>query len=89
MVILNPNTGEEALSAVTQRIADQIASRGGEVGKIDTWGRRRMFFPIKHERDGHYVVYQFQAEPQAVAELEAAWRIADDVLRHLVVRTDA
>lgn len=89
MVILNPNTGEEQVNAAVQRVTDQITARGGEIQKVDTWGRRRLYFPVKHLRDGHYVVYTFNSEPQRVAELEAAWRISEDVLRHLVVRQDA
>jgi small subunit ribosomal protein S6 len=89
MVILNPELGEEELTAATQRIGEQIGARGGEVEKVDTWGRRRMLYPIKHSRDGHYVVYNFRSEPQALNELEAAWRIQEDVLRHLVIRQDS
>jgi len=89
MVILNPDVGEEQLAAATQRIGDQIGARGGQVEKVDTWGRRRMLYPIKHSRDGHYVVYNFRSEPQVVTELEAAWRIQEDVLRHLVVRQES
>ncbi len=86
MVILNPNVGEEEVTAATQRVHEQIGARGGEIQKVDTWRRRRMYYPIKQLRDGHYVIYTFNAEPRRVAELEAAWRISEDVLRHLVVR---
>lgn len=89
MVILDPNPGEEQVTAATQRVQDQITARDGAIEKVDTWGRRRMYFPVKHLRDGHYVIYTFKAEPQRVAELEQAWRISEDVLRHLVVRQDA
>jgi len=88
-VILDPNKGEEELTSATQRIGDQIGARGGEVEKVDTWGRRRMLYPIKHSRDGHYVIYNFRSEPQSVRELEASWRIQEDVLRHLVIRQEA
>ena len=89
MVILDPNVGEDQLAAATQRVQDQITTRGGEIQKVDTWGRRRMYYPIKHLRDGHYVVYSFNAEPRRVTELEQSWRISEEVLRHLVVRQDA
>jgi small subunit ribosomal protein S6 len=89
MVILNPNVGEDQVAAATQRVQDQITARGGEIQKVDTWGRRRMYFPIKHLRDGHYVIYTFNAEPRRVTEVEQSWRISEDVLRHLVVRQDA
>ena len=90
-MILNPNVEEEALAAATQRITDQITSGGGQVERVDSsapWGRRRMLYPIKHSRDGYYAIYTFQAEPQAVAALEAGWRIQEDVLRHMVIRQD-
>jgi small subunit ribosomal protein S6 len=88
MVILDPNVGEDDLKTAQQRITDQIAARGGQVEQVETWGRRRMFYPIKHTQDGHYVVYTFRSEPQTVRELEAGWRITDGVLRHLVTRKE-
>jgi small subunit ribosomal protein S6 len=88
MVILDPNVGEEDLKTAQQRITDQIAARGGQVEQVETWGRRRMFYPVKHTQDGHYVVYTFRSEPQTVRELEASWRITDGVLRHLVTRKE-
>ena len=88
MVILNPNVAEDQLAAATQRVADQITARGGQVEKVDTWGRRRMLYSIKGQKDGQYVVYTFHSEPQAVRELESGWRIAEDMLRHLVIRKD-
>lgn len=88
MLIFDPNSGEERVSATTQRIQDQIATRGGQVLKTDTWGRRRMYYPIKHLRDGHYVVIGFNADPARVAELDAGWRIDEEVMRHLIVRQD-
>jgi len=88
MVILDPNTGEEELTAATQRLSDQIGARGGQVENVDTWGRRRMLYPIKHIRDGHYVVFRFRSDPQEVRVLESGWRIQEEVLRHLIIRQD-
>lgn len=89
MVILNPNLGEEDITAAAQRISDQITARGGEVSRMETWGRRRMYYPIKHVRDGHYVIYTFRADPTSISELESSWRITDEVLRHLVINQEA
>ena len=88
MVIFNPDLGEEPLNTAVQRISDQVTTRGGQVEKTDVWGRRRLMYPVKHLRDGHYVIYTFHLEPAAVRELEAGWQIAEDVLRHLVVRLE-
>jgi len=86
ILILNPNVTEEELGTVQERVLNQIAVRGGEVSRVDTWGRRRMFYPIKHLRDGHYVICHFVADAPAIKLIENNWRITDGLLRHLVVR---
>lgn len=86
ILILNPNVTEEELGTVQERVLNQIAVRGGEVSRVDTWGRRRMFYPIKHSRDGHYVICHFVADAPAIKLIENNWRITDGLLRHLVVR---
>ena len=86
ILILNPNVTEEELGTVQERVLNQIAVRGGEVSRVDTWGRRRMFYPINHSRDGHYVIYHFVADAPAIKLIENNWRIIDGLLRHLVVR---
>lgn len=88
VLILNPNVGEEELAATQERVLNQIALRGGEVTRVDAWGRRRMFYPIKHSRDGHYLVCHFTAEAPAIKLIETQWLIADGLLRHLVIRLD-
>lgn len=88
VLILNPNVGEEELAGAQERVLGQITARGGEVSRVDTWGRRRMFYPIKHQRDGHYIVCRFTAEAPAIKPIETQWLITDGLLRHLVIRLD-
>ena len=66
VLILNPNVEEPELAAVQEKVLGQITARGGEVSRVDTWGRRRMFYPIKHQRDGHYLVCHFHADAPAI-----------------------
>lgn len=88
MVIFNPELDEDGLAAATQSVSDVIAGQGGQVERVNLWGRRRMHYFIKQHRDGNYVVVDFQAEPNAIRDLEAALQLREDVLRHLVVRKD-
>ena len=71
-----------------QRLTTFIESRGGEVIKIDHWGRRRMAYPINRAIDGDYIISRINFEPAQVAALEAAFKIDERVYRHLVVRAD-
>ena len=88
VLILNPNVEEPELAAVQEKVLGQITARGGEVSRVDTWGRRRMFYPIKHQRDGHYLVCHFHADAPAIKQIETQWLITDGLLRHLVIRLD-
>ena len=88
VLILNPNVEEPELAAVQEKVLGQITARGGEVSRVDTWGRRRMFYPIKHQRDGHYLVCHFHADAPAIKLIETQWLITDGLLRHLVIRLD-
>jgi small subunit ribosomal protein S6 len=71
-----------------QRLTSLVEARGGQVVKVDHWGRRRMAYPISAALDGDYVVSRINFEPTAVAALEAALKIDERVYRHLVVRAD-
>src|ERR1700733_794000 len=69
----------------TQLIADQ----GGEVKKREYWGLRNLAYRMSKNRKGHYVLFNIDGPPAAVAELERTMRINEDVLRYLTLRVDA
>jgi small subunit ribosomal protein S6 len=71
-----------------QRLTSLVEARGGQVIKVDHWGRRRMAYPIGTALDGDYIVSRINFEPAGVAALEAALKIDERVFRHLVVRAD-
>lgn len=89
LLIVDSEADEAALSGVVDRVSGIISGRGGEVKNVDRWGRRRLAFEIDNRTEGQYVVMQLQAEPEAVSELERVLHLADEVLRHKVVRRAA
>lgn len=86
MYILVPNLEDEAYAALNQRFSDVIVENGGQVDKMDVWGKRRLAYEIKKWREGYYVVTYFEAPAAAVKELDRVLRINEDVLRHIIVR---
>ena len=76
------------LVALNERIANQIASAGGEIIARNDWGRRRLAYPIRKNHDGYYVSLQINLPSQAVRGLERALQLMDEVLRYLVIRVD-
>lgn len=84
---------QDISGAQVDALADQftalIAEQGGEVKKRESWGLRNLAFRIRKNRKGHYVMFNLDAPPAAVAELERNMRINEDILRYLTVRVDA
>lgn len=85
MLILPPEADDAAVDGVLGRISQVLAERGGELGAVDRWGRRRLAYEIDRRTEGYYVVVQFRADPQAITELDRVLSLADDVIRFKVV----
>ena len=87
MVILDGDLDEPAAQAWTKTVVEQVAARGGRVhGAADWWGKRRFAYEIKHKTDGYYAVFNLMAAPGALDDFERSLRLADDVVRHKLIR---
>jgi len=88
VVVIDPEIDEEKLSATLDRISQLVTTRGGEVIDVDRWGKRKLAYPIKRRSEGDYVITHFRLEPAQAAELEAGLRLSEEVLRHLLIRSE-
>ena len=79
--------------AQVETLADEyvsvMESLGGKVEKREHWGLKTLAYRIKKNRKGHYVLFNFDTNGDAVAELERRMRLSEDVLRYLTVRIEA
>lgn len=87
-MVLVPELDEERTQAAIDRVTEVITARGGKVGDIQKWGRRRLAYEIDRHREGIYVFIPFAAEPGVSAEVERVLRLSEDVIRHMVVRME-
>ncbi|HKY66693.1 MAG TPA: 30S ribosomal protein S6 [Acidimicrobiales bacterium] len=85
MVIIDAELGDEVIDATVKRIAGLLEQRGATVKREDRWGRRRFAYEINHKLEGYYVVYEFVGGSD-LDTLERALRLADETVRHKVVR---
>ncbi|MEN9822011.1 MAG: 30S ribosomal protein S6 [Ilumatobacteraceae bacterium] len=87
MVILSGDLDEPVAQGWTKSISDSITKAGGSVhGKPDWWGKRQFAYPIEKKEFGYYLVLNVLAPGGALDELERSFRIADDVVRHKLLR---
>lgn len=86
MVILDAGLEDDVIRSVVDRAVDLIRSRGGNPGRVDRWGKRRFAYEMRHRNEGYYVVIEATAEPAVMAELDRVLFLADEVLRHKVIR---
>lgn len=85
MVILDGSIDDNVVSAEVDKIAQQAATCG-EVVTTDVWGRRAFAYEIDHKHDGHYLVFEIIAEPGDLDPFDRALRLADEVVRHKIIR---
>ena len=85
MIIFDPTLDDDAVRAEVDRSSELIRSRGGNPGRVERWGKRRLAYEIRRHREGAYVVLEAQAEPATMADLDRALTLTDGVLRHKVV----
>ena len=85
MLILPAEADDQAVTAAVDRIKGVIGGSGGEVTKVDQWGRRRFAFEIDKKSEGFYVVAEMNADPASMKELDRVLTLADDVVRFKVV----
>jgi len=88
LYVLQPMLEEEAIKALVERFATLITEQGGQVEKVDEWGKRRLAYPIEDFREGYYVLMTFTADANTPQELERVYKITDGVIRYLIVRED-
>jgi small subunit ribosomal protein S6 len=85
MLILPADADEALVTTAVERITKAISPSGGEVTKLDRWGRKRFAFELARQTEGYYVVVRFTAEPETQQELDRALNLADEVIRHKVM----
>jgi small subunit ribosomal protein S6 len=86
--IVHPESDEDDLTAVMERVTDLIDRNSGKVSRVEPWGLRRLAYPIEKQWEGQYVLMELELEPQGVAGLERDLGLVEPVMRHLIVRVE-
>ncbi len=86
LYIVRADLDDDKVQDIIKRVNTLIDRAGGSVERTNIWGKRKLAYEVKHQKEGAYVLQDFQIGADRLPELEAALKITEEVLRHLVVR---
>ena len=87
VIIINPSVDEEGIKALIAKYRD-IINNEGKVESVNEIGKKRLAYEIMKNREGYYTVFNFEAKPELIAELERNYRIDDSVMKFITVRNE-
>jgi small subunit ribosomal protein S6 len=85
MIILDPTLDDETVRAEVDRATELIKAKGGNPGRVERWGKRRLAYEILKHREGNYVLVEAEAEPSVMSALDRQLTLTDGVMRHKVI----
>ena len=86
VVIFDPAIEDAAIHGVLNRSRESLTANDATVNRVDRWGKRRLAYQIDHKSEGDYVLLDVLAEPSAMDTLDRMLGLADEVIRHKIVR---
>jgi small subunit ribosomal protein S6 len=86
--IASPTLTDEQSDELVKQYEGIIAEQGGELLKTDKWGRKKLAYEVQKFSEGYYTLFEMNAGPTLIAELERRFRNNDAVIKYLSVRMD-
>jgi len=85
--LVHPDQSEQ-VTAMVERYRSIVESDGGEIHRLEDWGRRQLAYPIAKAHKAHYVLMNIECSQNSIDELESAFRFNDAVIRNMIIRRD-
>ena len=82
--IAHPDLDEENLNNVVEKVKGWIADDKGEVVSVDNWGKKRLAYRIRKQREGQYVLITANMEPASVKNLSQNMRFVESIMRSMI-----
>ena len=86
--ILNPSIDEAESEKINLRMQEVVTANGGEVTKVEKWGKRKLAYTVRKQKKGEYVLFQFTGGAATVAELERNFKMTDSVIKYMTIRLE-
>lgn len=86
VVILNPSLNEEELKSAVEKITDIIKNSGGDVLKVDNWGKRKLAYELNKQKMGIYLLFLFKSPASTIKKIEDYFKVFDPVVKFMVIK---
>ena len=86
--IVHPDLDETAFNGIVEKVKGWVAEISGSVDKVEVWGRKRLAYTIKKQREGQYVMFNLGLEPIATTSLEKNLRFLEPLIRYMLIVVD-
>ena len=83
--IVHPDQREQ-VPAMVERYKALVTAQGGQIHRLEDWGRRQLAYPIQKLHKAHYVLMNIECNGETLAELEHGFKFNDAILRHLTIK---
>jgi len=84
VVIVHPDLDDLAFKEQVEKVKNWITEAGGTISKVDSWGKRKLAYRIRNQKEGQYVVIKADMPPLFCSQLERNLRLTESVMRFLI-----
>ncbi len=86
--VVHPDLDETAFNGVIEKVKGWIGDTGGNTDKVDVWGRKRLAYSIKKQREGQYVLFNVTMPATGTTALDQNLRFLEPVIRYMITVVD-
>ena len=83
--IIDPNVEAENAEGIIEEVQNLISGSGGKVTRVDRWGKKRLAYEVKGNRDGNYVIIYFEAESQFIQRLGRYYGLTEQIIKYMTL----
>lgn len=84
--IVKPDAEKEELNRLSGLVQETIAKNGGQITKVDLWGRRSLGYRVKKNVEGQYIYACFDLEPSKAGKLQQSIRLQEEILKAMITQ---
>ena len=86
--IINPNVESADVERIIEDVQNLITGSEGTVIKVEKWGKKRLAYEVKKNRDGFFVLIIFESDPQFIQRLGRYYGLTEEIIKNMTVRAE-